>query len=118
MSKQKEEFEEWLKDRPRVIQDLGKKYPIYELYRMKENAPYAISCAGTIVYLYSYIESGNVTVVVMAKDKLPSAIKHEKKLLEKFKHLHTAEEIEKWHNRNISVEIDPVWLEIIPQEIN
>src|SRR4051812_37418105 len=46
-------FEEWLSTRPKSVQDLARKYPP-GWYRIKKEAPYAISCPGTLVQAYSY----------------------------------------------------------------
>lgn len=103
-------FKEWLRTKPKVIQELGKKYPPSE-YIIKKNAPYGISCEGTKVELCSYCENGNVTVVVMAKNKLQSAIEHETILAMKYNR--TPEELKEINMLNIKVEIDPIWLDII-----
>ena len=106
--KLKKEFQEWLDEQPAIVQKVGKEYPVYDQYVMKDGAPYEISCGGTIVTLYSYHENGHVSVVVMAKDKLPQAIAHEKYLGQK--HGHSPEAIQKFHEGNVLMEIDPRWL--------
>lgn len=101
------EFREWLKNRPRIVQELAQKYPPGE-YLVKEGAPYGVSTPGTKVTLFSYLESGEVGVVVKAEDKKPEALAHEEYLCQKFNK--TKEETEEIHMQNILVTIDPVWL--------
>lgn len=108
MSEQDKQFEEWLATKPEIIQQIGKKYPPYLKYKIKERAPYSISSAGSIVDLYSYLENGNVMVVVLAKYKTQNAIEHEKHLGEKYKH--SDEAIKEFHGKDVLVEIDPQWL--------
>ncbi len=110
------EFQEWLKDRPQIIKDLAAKYPPYAKYRIRENAPYAISCSGTTVHLRSYFESREIGIVVLAKDKLPAAIEHE--LFLGRKHGMLESEIIESHAANIDVVIDPKWLELIVENKN
>ncbi len=100
-------FEEWLSTKPKVIQELGRKYPHLK-YTIKEGAPYSISSAGSIVHLYSYLENGNVMVIVLAKYKTENAIEHEKSLGEKYNH--SDEAIKEFHGKDVLVEIDPQWL--------
>lgn len=101
-------FNEWLQDRPPVIKDLAAKYPPDVWYIVKTGAPYGVCCAGTKVFINSYREDGWVGVVVLAKNKLPAAIEHEKML--GHKHNHSEERIAEFHKRDIAVEIDPRWL--------
>ena len=70
------EFEEWLKTKPAIIQELGKNYPPGK-YIVKDGAPYSITCSGSVVHLFSYRESGEVSIVLYPKDKKPEAILHE-----------------------------------------
>lgn len=107
---QKKQYDEWVSTRPIEIQELSKKYPPGE-YVIKEGAPYTISCPGTKVYLHSYILDGNVTVVVMAKDKLPAAIEHEKILGAQYHK--TEKQLQKIHESNVEIEIDPIWIDLI-----
>jgi len=102
-------FDQWLLERPEVIQKLAAKYPPAD-YRMKEGAPYGISCPGTKVSLVSYRENGEVSVAVMAEDKLPTGLEHEKKLAAQHGKTHMIEQI---HAQNVQVYIDPIWLEKI-----
>lgn len=107
------EFERWLKTRPKVIQELGKKYPEGK-YIIKDGAPYSISCAGTIVELVSYNGNGDVGVVVSAEHKKPEALNHEQRLGKKFGH--SQEKMNEIKESNIKVQINPEWLEPIKQE--
>jgi len=54
--KQKQEWDEWVSSRPEIIQDLCKRFPPYNLYRLKNS--------GHRVTLYSYSEDGTMTVNV------------------------------------------------------
>lgn len=113
MRKGTEEFKNWLKEKPLIIQELATKYPPGR-YIMKPGAPYGISCEGTKVDLYSYHENGTVSVVVMAKDKTQAAIEYEKELCEQYK-----KDPEEMHLKDILVNIDPVWMEpTIEQMLN
>lgn len=102
-------FDEWLSTRPESIKQLAAKYPPAD-YRIKEGAPYGISCPGTKVTINSYIENGDISVIVMAEDKLPAGLEHERKLAEQYEKLHMIEEL---HAQNVTVQIDPKWLEKI-----
>lgn len=76
----KAEFEKWLSSRPTVIQDLGRKYPPGE-YKIKEGAPYALTCPGTIVSIISYNENGTIQVRVDSWNMLPQAVEHSNSML-------------------------------------
>jgi len=106
------EFEKWLKDRPQCIKDLAAKYPPGQ-YRMKEDAPYGVSCEHTEVTLCSYMESGHVGIIVEAKNKLPRAICHEITLARKYNKL---DQLEEFHAKDVNVEIDPKWMTLIKPE--
>lgn len=108
---QKKEWEEWLASRPAIIQQMAEKYPP-GVYRIKEGAPYGVSCPGTLVGIFAYLEDGHIRVVVTAENKRPEAIAHEKRLGEKFGR--TPEEMEAIHRSNILTEVDPIWLEAVP----
>ena len=108
MKKANSEFEEWLSTKSEATQKLGKKYP-FGHYRIKKDAPYGIACEGTKVTLYGYGLKGHVSVVVLADDKLPKAIEHEKWLGET--HGHSPESIEALHKKDIGVLIESKWLE-------
>lgn len=98
-----DEFEEWLKTRPESVQMLAADYPP-GWYRIRDGAPYGISCPGTVVQLYSYTEDGQVGVVVHARHKRPEALAHEQMLAALYG-------TEPPHERNIWVCIDPCWME-------
>lgn len=96
-------FQEWLKSRPEIIRKTAKQYPPGR-YKIKDGAPYGISCPGTIVRIYSYTESGNVGVIVMASEKLEIALRHEELLATKFN-------TDPQHEKDILVQINPLWME-------
>lgn len=98
------EFEAWLASRPQIIQDLGKKYPPGE-YQMSENAPYGITCPGTIVYLNGYSENGDVIVVLKPDNMRPEGIEHSNRLMHPQGRDHS--EIAK---KAISAHVDPQYL--------
>jgi len=107
------EIKQWYDERPDVIKKLIRTYP-YDRYVIKKGAPYALTVPGQKVTLHSYMENKNtgvptVKVIIMAKDKLPQVIEHEKKLFRLF----SKEKILRMHATNILVEIDPKWLKPI-----
>jgi hypothetical protein len=81
------------------VQRLARQYPP-GWYRIKEGAPYGISYPGTIVKLYSYVESGDVGVIVFTQRKRPEAIEHERMLAK----MHGTPPV---HGKDILVRIDP-----------
>ncbi len=70
------ELEDWLKTRPRIIQDLAKRYPT-GWYVMTEDAPYGISAPGTKVELVGWNEAGDLIVSVHPKHKTQAGLEHE-----------------------------------------
>ena len=104
----KQEYEKWFNERPKVIQDLITQFPFDKQYRIKEGAPYELSCPGTKVSIVSYVENGNINVAVMAEDKLPAAREHEKKLCEQH-----GKDYETISRQNVKVEVNPMYLEQI-----
>lgn len=85
---EKKEWYDWFNSRPKEIQELVKKYPP-GTYKIKPGAPYAISCPGTIVQLYAYIENSEdgeeneVSVIIFPSELLVEAKKHIKYLCQK-----------------------------------
>lgn len=59
---EKQEWEEWVKTRPEIIQDLCKSFPPYNLYQLK--------ASGHRVIIYSYSENNTLTVKVLGKFNL------------------------------------------------
>ena len=53
-----ESFEEWLADRPQVIQDMARSYPPDQRYALTHE--HGLQQIG---YIYSYAEDGTVTVI-------------------------------------------------------
>lgn len=109
--KQEKDFQKWLSERPAIIQELGKKYPPNKSYIMKKDAPYGLSCGGTIVELYSYLENGNINVIVLAENKTPEGKEHERILSERF-----GKDYDEISKQNVQVEIDPIWMEPFDEE--
>ena len=109
--KQEIKFQKWLSERPKIIQELGKKYPPSNSYIMKPNAPYGLSCEGTIVELTGYLEDGHVSVIVLAENKTPAGREHERLLCEKYN-----KDFEEISKQNVKVEIDPIWMEAFDEE--
>jgi hypothetical protein len=101
-------FEQWLKDKPKKIQDLAHRYPPTNKYAIRDGAPYTISCSETIVSLYAYLENGEVMVIVEAKHKKQSAIEREKEIVGEW--LQSEEGVKKINESNILTMIDPQWL--------
>lgn len=107
-AEQQKEYDAWFNSRPKVVQDLITKYPFDKSYRIKEGAPYAISCPGTKVHIHSYTEGGKIGVVVMAEEKMAEAKIHEMELCAKF-----GKDYDEITKQNVKVEIDPIYLEEI-----
>jgi hypothetical protein len=105
----KQEWLDWVTTRPKNVQDLIAKYPPGQ-YMIKPDAPYGVSCPGTMVTLYSYGNDGMIGVVVKPEDKLPEALEFERELLEKHGRLHKLKEIQ---GSAIQVSIDPQYMELI-----
>lgn len=105
-------FKEWYDTRPKKVQLLARRFP-FERYRIKKGAPYGISCGGTLVDLVALRESGQVTIIVRAKDKLPAAIEHENMLFMKYQHLHPGKKPKDFFDKDVKVVIDAKWLEQI-----
>lgn len=108
-----EAFEDWLKTRPAHVQEIVRKYPP-GIYRIKEGAPYAISCPGTTCYLHSYTElpqegKVEIKIVVLPGDLMGSAINHIIDLCLKYNHTNINERLNSPHK----VLVDPKFLELI-----
>jgi len=98
------EFEEWLSTRPKVIQELGAKYPPGE-YKIAEGAPYGLTCPGTIVSIMSYNENGQIQVMVQPENILPAAIEHSNSILHPQGRDHS-----EFTDRAIGAYVDPQYL--------
>jgi hypothetical protein len=105
---QQKQYDEWFNTRPKVVQDLILKYPFDKSYKMKEDAPYSLSCGGTKVSINSYMENGNIGVVVMAEDKMAEAKLHEMELCAQY-----GRDYDEITKQNVKVEINPIYLEQI-----
>lgn len=98
------EFEKWLLTRPKVIQELGRKFPPGE-YKIAEDAPYSITCSGTIVSIVAYNENGTIRVAVLPENMLPSAIEHSNSILHPQRRDHS-----EFADKTISAHVDPQYL--------
>lgn len=103
-------WEQCIAEMPEEIQKIAKTFPPGP-YVIKPGAPYGVACPGTLVEIYSYLQSGMVSVVVWAENKLPAAIEHEKWLGKKAGK--SKAEIERFHEGNVLLEVDPAWLDHI-----
>jgi len=101
-------FNDWLATRPPSVQRVGKNYPAYLQYIVKQGAPYSISGPGTLVQIDSYTESGDVGVIVMAQQKTMAAIQREKELC--VEHGTKYADVKE---ANVKAWIDPKWIEPI-----
>lgn len=101
------DFRLWYESRPAKIKAMVQLYP-YSIYKIKDGAPYSITCPGTIVTLEAYNAGGEVLVVVKAKDKLPQALEREKEICE----VHGGDP-EKAHSKDVAAHVNPIWLEPI-----
>lgn len=98
------EFASWIKTKPKQIQKLAAKYPP-KRYKIKNGAPYGVSCGGSIVELDSYFENGNVGVIVLAEFRTLESIFHEKLLS-----LQHGKDTSETRIKDIKCTIDPIWL--------
>lgn len=103
-------YEQWFSERPPHVQEMIKKYPPGK-YVVRQGAPYAISCPGTIVEIVSYGEDGEVGVTIKPENKLPEAIEHEKRLA--LQHGTPPEKLKKLQESGVMVRIDPKYLTLI-----
>jgi len=115
MMSYKDTFNAWLAEQPQVIQELATAYPP-GTYKIKEDAPYAITNPGSKVLLISYTQSGQVGVVIKAEDKSKEAIEHEEMLCQRYKK--TKEEAEQLKAADVSVHVDPQYLELVHNELD
>ena len=113
-SERRKEIEKWFETRPPLIQELGKKFPPWGKYIMKEGAPYGVSCPGTHVIVDGYTEDGELIIIVPAENKLPEAIAHEARLCDM--HGRTEEEKKYIHNSNVQLRVHPDWVEKIEKD--
>lgn len=111
----RKDYDNWYNKLPPGVQIVVDKYPL-GTYEMTADAPYGLSCPGTIVYPLSYLEDelGNCTemrVVVKAENKLPAGLAHEKMLC--IKHGKDPEEM---HKRDMVVAVELRYLKLITAE--
>tara|TARA_R110002126_G_scaffold102802_1_gene235089 strand:+ start:7614 stop:8183 length:570 start_codon:yes stop_codon:yes gene_type:complete len=111
----KKTFDVWIKEKPEIVQELAKKFPP-GIYTMKEGSPYAITNPGIEVELYSWLETGDVGIIVKADDKSEDALEHENMLGAKYHK--TEEEMEIIHKSSIRAHIDPEWLELQSSDLD
>ncbi len=98
------EFEEWLSTRPKIIRELGRKYPPGK-YKIAEGAPYGLTCPGTIVSIMSYNENGTIHVLIEPEDMRPEAIEHSNAILHPQGRDHS-----EFKDRAIGAYVDPQYL--------
>lgn len=111
----KDTFEEWLATRPQEIQELAKAYPPGE-YKIKDDAPIKVVVPGKTVLLISYLEQGQLGVRIKGKDKSSDAIEHETMLCERYKK--SKEEMEKIHKQDVTINVNPEWVELVTNELD
>jgi hypothetical protein len=111
----KDTFEAWLATKPESIQELAKAYPPGE-YKVKDDAPVKITIPGKTVLLISYLEEGQLGVMVKGADKSDDALEHETMLCERYKK--SKEEVNKIHKQDVTVNVDPEWIELVTNELN
>jgi len=49
-------MEAWLKERPKAVQEMARKFPHYQMYLVKKGAPYRFTGEGCVVAVYSFVE--------------------------------------------------------------
>jgi hypothetical protein len=111
----KDTFEEWLATRPESVQKLARQYPPGE-YKIKDDAPVKITIPGKTVLLISYLEEGQLGVMIKGEDKSDDALEHEAMLCERYKK--SKEEVAKIHKQNVTVNVDPEWIELVNNELD
>lgn len=104
------DYEVWYMNLPPLIKELAEIYP-YGIYKIKDGAPYKLTCPGSIVGLISFSADGRAQVGLLAKDKLPACIEHEKFLCKKYN-----KNFEESTKQNITTFIDPQYLEPYDKE--
>lgn len=92
-----------------MIQEIARKYPYFIHYRVKSGAPYGITCEGSIVEIASYLEDGNVSVLLRAENKTQEAKVHESFV--GAEHHKTKEEMQDIHEADVRTIVEPKWLE-------
>ncbi len=99
--------EEWLSSLPPTVQIIARSYPT-GMYRIKEGAPYGITCPGSKVELISYNDNGEVSVLIKSKDLTTEGKAHLMALcIENKKDFYQA------IRRDHKVRVDPRYLERI-----
>lgn len=53
-----DKLEKWLKSRPPEVEKVARMFPPWQLYRIKEGAPYSYTVSGSIVSSYRLVECG------------------------------------------------------------
>ena len=101
------DYDNWFNSMSKVVQNLVTKYPMDKTYRIKQGAPYKLSCPGTIVYIVGYRDDGQISVAVLAENKMPEAKRHELDLC-----LEHGTDYGVVSQQNVKVQVDPVWLEV------
>lgn len=110
-TEQRKAFKKWFDGRPREIKDhILKCLP--GIYKVKEGAPYSLSCPGTIGNVIAW-NGTDVTIEIEAKDKLPECLEHEALLAAKYGKIGMIDEI---HAHSIRTQVDHEWLEPVEVE--
>ena len=108
-------FNAWLATRPESIQKLAAKYPPGE-YKIIKGSPYGITSDGSTVEVITYLESGQLGVLIKAENKSDEALEHEAMLCERYKK--SKEEQEKIHKSDVTAHIEPEWLELVTSDLD
>lgn len=98
-------FAEMYNSRPEQLKAIIRQYP-FDTYRVKEDAPYALTPPGTIVQVRTYATDNQIRVLVYAKDLLPTALEYIKSVCN-----NTGVDFEKKRTENVTSFIEPKWLE-------
>lgn len=104
------ELQEWYDSKPQIIKDLYDRYPPGH-YVIKAGAPYAISCPGTQVTVIGWSENGTIIIMLLAENKMKSALEHERKLCAQH-----GTDADKANSSNLKINIAPEWLEPLPHD--
>lgn len=99
------QFKTWYAGEAKRIKEMVRKYP-FQIYWITEDAPYALTCPGSKVYLFSYCKSGEVRVALMPQDFLPATIEHIRIICQENK-----KDFDKVVKQGLTAVIDPKYLE-------
>ncbi len=54
-----DKLEKWLKNRPSEVERVAREFPPWQLYRIKDQAPYRFTVEKSVVASYKFVETNN-----------------------------------------------------------